>query len=753
MNLQCPRRALAAATAARRLLLGLCCTLPLAALAAGATATAAPPAPAASAVSPAQVFQRLNADPWIPRVVTFTDLGLSGPLVLGAQDSSREIALPVPPGVPLANATLQVDASFVRADGGRTTLILSLDGFPVSARPVTAERGDGSLTLAVDGAPRASGLVRFNVDWRTTIPRENTCSDGRTPGNLLRIEPTTRFTYRYDGSAVQDLSAAWNALPASPVIMIAGHKLSTEAYDSAWRIGVALERAGKRPRVRAMPAVGDTVDLQDVAIPTALRAIPAFAALADGGKRRIKDLAEVGALMALGQGGPLHADIMVADRATGSGVVQALDALRAQLPAEALPAFAEWRERALDGWGRQLAAGQVRVANVFGRPAIVVAPDAGADAAGLFSQNGQSPAMSPMLLVHATDDPRAADLAAVSLKSLGARPATLEVLSRADWTAGFDIGWVSGDGRGPGTLVIDVAAAPGAARTPPVVSVFMNEVLLSAREMEAHGKRERIIAPIPHHVVAARNNIRVSFVRQQASDRCREMPEPYPVSVLASSHLLLDKVEPLMYFSGLVSRFARGASVLVPIAYLYDAAGSLPRVISLAASTGVSPTRAQFVPVQDVGPPRIKGPFLSIDVPLEESVSEVKLQGGRLLLARGSERPLLDISGMHRAGLLEVVKVGRETGAIYRTLGREAPQFERALPLAAGNVAVIGMGGLRAEINTIDPSGEGLTREPRPTLADHPAWWLLPLLVLVVVGLLAGYAWWARRRRGGDGAA
>lgn len=722
--------------------------LPVLAFGAAPAPAALPPISAASAVSPAQVFQRMNADHWITRVVSFADLGFAGPLVLGAQETSREISLPVPPGAPLANAILQVDASFVRADGGRTTLVLALDGFPVSARPVTAERGDGSLTLAVDGTPRASGAVRFNVDWRTAINRENTCSDARTPGNLLRIEPTTRFTYRYDGSAIQDLSSAWSALPASPVIMIAGRKLSSEAYDSAWRLGVALERAGKRPQIRALPAVGDVVDLQGVAVPTALRLIPAFAALGDGGKRRIKDLAEVGALMALGQAGPLQADIVVADRATGSVVVQALDELRAQLPAEAQAPFAEWRARSLDGWGRQLVSGQVRLANVFGRPAIVVAPDAGGQAAGLFTQNWRQLAMSPALLVQAADDPRA-DLAAVSLKYLGAKPATLEVLSRADWNAAFDIGAISSDGRGPGTLVIDVAAAPGAARTPPVVSVFMNEVLLSARELEATGKRERIVAPIPRHAVSARNNIRVSFVRQQASDKCRETPEAYPVSVLASSHLLLDKIDASGDFSSLIASFAHGVSVLVPVNYLYDAQNSLPRVISLASSTGVSPSRARFIAVADVGPPKIKGPFLAIDVPLKDSAkSEIKLEGGRLLLAEGSDRPLIDISGLNRAGLLEVIRMGRDTGAVYRTLGREAPVIDKPMQLSAGNVAVIGMGGLRAEINTIDPSGEGMTRESRPSLTDHSAWWLLPLAVLAFIGALAAYAWRTHMRGG-----
>ncbi len=739
-----------AAPAARRYALAALMGLPALA-AAQAPASALPPAAAASAVSAPEVFRRMNADRWISRVVTFAELGFNGPLVLGYPETQREIALPVPPGVALTSATLQVDASFVRADGGRTTLILSLDGFPVSARPVAAERGDGSLTLAVDGTPRPSGIVRFNIDWRTTIGRENTCTDSRTPGNLLRIEPTTRFTYRYDGSALQDLSAAWSALPSSPLILIAGNKLSADAYDSAWRLGVALERAGKRPRIKALPAVGDVVDLQGVVVPSALRRIPAFAALADGGKRRIKEVAEIGALMALGQAGPLQPDIVIGDRATGSVLTQALDELRAQLPAEVLEPFAQWRGQALEGWGRQLAAGQVRLTNVFGRPAIVVGPDAGAQAAALFTQSWQQVAMGPSLVVHAVDEPKP-DLAAVSLKYLGAKPATLDVLSRADWTAGFDIGAVAIDGRGPGTLVMDVAAAPGASRMPPVVSVFLNDVLLAAKEMEANGRRERIVAPIPRNVLSTRNDIRVSFVRQQASDRCREAPEAYPVSVLASSHIVLDKIEPMGDFSGLIARFANGVNLLVPIAYLYDSQNTLPRVISLATSTGVAPGRARFIPVVDVGPPKIKGPFLAIDVPLKDAdSSDVKLQGGRLFVGEGSERPLLDVTGLNRAGLLEVTRVGRDAGAIYRTLGRDAPPMDDPMRLSGGNIAVIGMTGLRAELNTIDPSGQGMARESRPSLTERGYWWLLPLVVLAFIGALLGHAYRVRRRKDEDG--
>lgn len=706
---------------------------------------AQPPSPAAP-ISVADAFRKLNADPWISRSVSLADLG-QPPVVLGYPDHAREIAWPVPPNLPLANATLQLDASFVRADGGRTTLVLSLDGFPVSARPVTADRGDGSLTLAVDGTPRPNGTVRFTVDWRTAVTRENTCTDTRTPGNLLRIEPTTRLTYRFDASTLQDLPAAWGALPAAPVVLITGSKLSAQAYDSAWRVGVALVRAGRQPRVRTLPAVGDVVDLTNASVPAALKRIPAFAALAEGGKRKLRDLAEVGALLALGGAGPVQADVVIGDRSIAGVVGQALDALRAQVPPDGLDAFQEWRERALDGWARQLAAGQVRVATVFGRPAIVVAQDAGSDAAALFAQVGQA-AGTASINIGSGDDPRSADITSISLKSLGAKPATLDVVSRADWTAQFPVGALAANGRLPSELVIDVAAAPGASRSAPVASVFLNDVLLAARELDANGRRERLMAPIPRHALSAQNTVRVSFVRQPASDRCRESPEAYPVSVLASSHLRLDKVEPGPDFSGLVTRFAGGAHVLVPVAYLQDAQQTLSRVISLGASTGISPTRARFDAVGDSGPHGAKGPFLALDVALKDVDSEVKVETGRLFVAHAPDRPLMDVAGLQRAGILEVVKQGRHGGAIYRTVGRDGPAPERPFQLSHGNVAVITAHGLRAEINTWDPTGQALVGERPGIQAAGYAWaaWALGLLAASGIAGSAWYWWWRRRR-------
>lgn len=612
-----------------------------------------------------------NEGVWVPRTVSFAELGFTQPVVLGYPDTIKEIYLPVPPNVDLSGATLQIDANYVRADGGRTTLIYAIDGAPVVANGLTADRGDASAAIPVDGKPRPTGFVRLNIDWRTAVARENTCADARTPGNILRIEPTSKFVFKYDGSAIRDLATAWASLPATPTILIASNKLSPEAYDAAWRVGVALERAGKRPTIRTGDGSG---------------AMPAAAQ--PGGAQPAAS-------------GPAEPDIVIG------------------------------------GGSQTLGAKEIRLGNMNGRPVIMVAPDAGAQAAGLFTQIWQQAAAGSQLVVTAVDEPKS-DSNVVSLKHLGARPASFDVLAHADWNASFDIGSVAADGKGPGTLVIDVAASPSAARTAPVVSVFMNDVLLGAKEMEATGRRERIVAPVPRYALQTRNTIRVSFVRQLASDRCRETPEPYPVSVLASSHLLLDKIEPNGDFTGLMSRFANGGTLYVPQSHLNDATATLPRVIRLAASTGLSPVKAKLETVPDGQQAKVVGPYLAVDVtPQGMADTSGKAEADRLYLAGSKDHPLLDVKGLNRVGVLEVVGKGDDLGAVYRTMGPQAPTMEKPIQLSGGNLAIMGNNGLRTEVNTRDPSGVGAVKEGQLGLFERGYWWLLPLVLIVLfVGLL-----------------
>jgi hypothetical protein len=351
------------------------------------------------------------------------------------------------------------------------------------------------------------------------------------------------------------------------------------------------------------------------------------------------------------------------------------------------------------------------------------------------------------MMVQAAGAP-AGDAAAVSLSYLGGKPGSFDVLAHGDWNATFGIGAVAADGRVPDRVVLDVAAAPSAARTPPVVSVFMNDILLGARQMDANGKRERISAPIPHYSLAAKNVLRVSFVRQLASDRCRETPEPYPVSVLPSSYMSLKNAAPTDDFNGMVSRFAGGANVMVPATLLANAPASLGLVVRLALTTGVSPLKARLTEVDGAAVPAPGGAFLAVQLPAADGVSKVKTSAGHLVLAGAGGNAVLDVSGLDRVGVLEVVKIGGATGLLYRNVGAEPPPMDKPILLTQGDLAVLGANGLLREINTADPAGRNaVSDEVTPWLLTRGYWWMVPIVAIVFMVALLVLASRMRRRK------
>lgn len=703
---------------------------------------------AEAAGNPADAFRRLAADTWITRSVKLSELGFTGPVVLASTDTLREIYLPVPANVPLTGAALQLDANYLRADRGRTTMVVSIDSYPVSARGFTEERGDASAPLGVDGTPRPSGFVRLGINWTNAHAGQSVCADARTPGNILRVEPTTRFTYRYDGAAVRDLTTAWGALPATTTILISGNNLPAASYDTAWRLGVAMERAGKHGAIKILPAVGDTVDMDGISIPAGLRAIPAFAALAEGGKHKIKDAAEAGALIALGQNGPFRADVIVSDQALTTSLTKAFNALADQVKTaapDASAAFSEWRAR-VEPAAKPIGSNEVRLGSAFGRPAILVSPDAGAKAAALFGEYWRTIGVSSAVALQAVDTPPA-DGSVISLKALGGSPASFDVLGRAEWTMSFDIAAVSANGRLPATLELDISAAPGAARTAPVAAVFLNDILLGARQLNANGARERISARIPRYALAARNVLKVSFVRQLSSDACRETPEAFPVAVLASSHLVLDKSEPELNFTGMLSRFSTETNVMLPQNYLSDASNTLPRVINIATSTGVSAVHATMSVIATGKEQDPSSSFLAIDVPFKDGKNLATIDGGRLVLADGSKRALLDISGLDHVGTLQMARIGGQSGIVYRTVGANPPTLEKPFKLSRGNFAVIGSAGLLKELDTENASGRDLIQDDNEFSLRKAIWWGIPILAIALFIVLMVYASRMRRRR------
>lgn len=725
----------------------------LSALAWGASLLALAPDLTLAAESPlSQAIARLNGDLRQEREIRLEDLGIKEPIVLGSTDARRELYLPVPAGVPLLDANLKFDASYLNGEGGRNTLLLSLDGYPVRAQGLNEAEGDASVSLGVDKAPRDSGSVRLGVAWSSIVSR-NLCEDERVIGNVLRIQPDTRLQYSYDASQLRDIGAAWNALPGKPGVLVAPGSLSAQSYDAAWRLGVALERIGKQARILPLPAVGDQLDLTGLAIPEALRNVPAFASLAGQGSHTLKTPAEVGALLVLGQTPNVQADLAIDDPQLLKAINLALDALQAEvqgLDSQAAAALSQWRQRHIGAGLGALGKDEARLALVGARPMLLIAPDATVKAMSLLNSAWNKLARNRQLTIAEAQLPLSED-GRLALSRLGGSPGGLEVLAKSDWSATFPLGNVAYDGRLPVKAVVDLASAPGASSTAPVASVFLNDYLIGAAQLVSDGHKQRIEARIPAYALGSRNVLRVSFQRQPVSNRCLETPQAFPVTVLPTSHIVLENSTPGSDFAGMAARFAKDSQILVPQAWLDQPAISLPTLIKVADAAGISPLRAQLK-VQADGKAAVAPDqnFLAFELPIKGSDEAVQVNEQGHLLINHKEQRLLDLQQLDGMAALQVVKSGSQHGLLYRTLGSHAPQLDEPLLLTRGNASILGTEGVLSTFDTQDPSGSQLIDADEPRGLD--AWrqpsllWLIPgALLLLAIILLAGRR--ARRQR------
>lgn len=520
----------------------------------------------ASASALGDAIRQLGASDGLQRSVTLKELGIVDPVVL-AGTATQDFYLPVPRGLPLGDASIAFDGRYLKGEPGTSTVVISLNGTPAVSQTVPDGEGTLQRNLPVAQPARASDFVRLGVNWRNRNNSQQRCDENHSLANSLTISPQTRLSYRVDPRDVRTIEDVWNTLPVRTTVLVSGRQLEQASFDSAWRIGASLQRNNRRMQVRALPAVGEVIDLRGLEVPAALAGVPAFAALRGAEpQHKLASDAELGALLMLGAA-QVSGDIVVADKALQQRLTAAFAALQAQLATDpdAGQALQQWRARRAPLASEALASQQLRALPMGRQMVLAVASDAGARVAGLQEAALQRLLVSDNVTVAAAQPPQWDEAKGIRLSSLGGSPDSFDVLSRGDWTMNFPLSAVASQGQMPGEITLYVAAAPGASATRPVATLFWNGMLLSARQLDANGQPERLRARVPGYALGINNTLRVSVQRQPYSADCNEIPQPYPASVLpAISYVTPGKAEPNGSFIGLLPLLGARSQLLVP---------------------------------------------------------------------------------------------------------------------------------------------------------------------------------------------
>jgi len=691
------------------------------------------------------------------RTVTLRQLGLLTSVTLTAPDTRREFFLPVPADVPISGATLQFDGGYVHGDGGRTTLLVSLDGSPVASRGLDKAEGSVAVNLGVDGAPRSVGFVRLGLGYASVI-NDNVCTDQTAIGNVLRVDPSTRLTYRFDPADIHDLRTAWSALPYTPVLGVAARSLSAASLDTAWRTDALLQRDGKRPLLQALPTPGMPVDLSSLDVPAALRGVPAFDALAnaatapDAKHHTVANAAELGALLALAPRHVFGPDVLVADAKLRTTFESALNALRAQV-AQSTPglitSFDSWRSNTVSPLIGPLAAGEARVAHYGGRAVLVVGDNAGA---AVLASSWRPIDVARRVVVHEIDAGAHTHGDRILLSDLGGEPRSVDVHSTAVWESSFDLAAASGNGKLPDEVVLDLAASPTLSNGAATATVYFNDVMIGAKLLNVDGLRERMTLKIPRYALARTNDLRVSLRRQP--DAGCQARQSYPVSILPSSYLKLADGTPGKDFVGMAARYASSATVIVPQAYLDDALDSVPRLAVLTGAAGIAPLPAQFSVMPNGASAQPVGPFLAADVPLTGERSPVTFTADHLALDSAQGDKLIDVSGLTHLAVLSVADAGEATGIVFRST-HDSPVLTDKLQLSRGNIVVVDSTGVLQHFDTLESDDDlaGMGGSSTAWVTHHWARWGIPFVLMMLLLLLILIAQGVRKRKQAKSAA
>lgn len=567
---------------------------------------------------------------------TLADLGFRDGLRFANLGGRRDIFVPLPQGIAIAQGELLLALDDMTAHDARRSLEVLVNDRSASALALDGHAAGRLVRIPLAVAKSQDALkdgflkISFQYGGAATPDR---CIDVRSVGDSLTIRPESAVEVDVDLAGVSDIATAAALMPRSVALVLPARRLAPRDIAAALTVARALAGSARR-----------------VTFHYGYESLPELARRSDP-RRWTRGLVVIGA----------PADL--------SG---ALDQPVAKL-AGPLPTF-----------------GTLALGRIGGLPSLLVSDVTPAQASRLLGspQLAATRGMAATAVGDSARPPLPSDR--VSFAELGLAPEPAEVFGRADIAMALDTRMLPAGTRAS-RLALDLMVAPDGNGERAVTSVFVNERLLGSLVAQTDAPT-RFDLPLPDGLVGTVANVRATIQRPSTQGDCRFDPQGYPAQILGTSSLVLAAAPAVAHdFSDLVPSFAGGFEVLLPAsaadapAHVLGAVSDVVNALTPETATiAVKFVAAGAAPVPETA-------FIAVgDAPPAGITPRARFDRGRVVVVDRSDRTVFDLAGFSAGAVAQIVMAGEHPGLWIKPLAADGSLPEPPdLRLERGDVAFI----------------------------------------------------------------
>lgn len=579
-------------------------------------AEAAPAEKMASAATPATLPESAPAPGvwWRSALASFESIGFADGYYLEGTEGTREVYLPLPPGVSPQRAEVVLDLHFGESLIAESSIKISLND--TTRRTVRrADAGSGNqlqVNLPLSARDLLENFVKVKFDYTQLIDRD-ICFSRELAGAYTRINAGSGLAVLAGDAPPTSVRAAWSLLPEQVVISADFTQLTAVDFQALFQLATLLNDDQRKLRFEHLPAntgldkvhghivlgTGDQLKQWGVS--------PSSERLPNANLRLVS--AETPATQAANRERRVF---IFVDRAQS---LPAVDMLR-------MP------------WRRASGARLLDVAKATEWPPAPSNPET------------------------------------VRLEDLGFADSERRFTYATDWKIGLPFGPLGNGNRPERVQLIVYAPTTQPDRPPTVLSAYYNDRLVFSGALHGKSEAQTLGFQLPRHLLRARNRLQLMAQRDEIADQCRRVQAAQPISVSPSSPITLKPItETPETFAELIPH-QRTLHLYAGSDVLKNAPSVIPALVSLGEHFWPdvpAPAIEFFEPGAVLNP---ASHFFVVGDPQWKPEAAVRFDQGRVRLLSNAtleEALALDVASDTGWALLQMVRNGDYAGAWLKT--------------------------------------------------------------------------------------